>query len=84
MASLPGAVWLCEQLHTASGAHFNWRISASTRSMGRTASYHQQLKQSENPWCFKPGVSAVLVWPHQALCLNNRCLLRCHPPHCLH
>src|ERR1035438_10386711 len=36
IVSLPGAVWVCEQLHTASGAHFIWGISVSTRSMGRT------------------------------------------------
>jgi hypothetical protein len=29
-------VWVCEQLHTAVGAHFIWGFSASTRSVGRT------------------------------------------------
>jgi hypothetical protein len=39
------AVWVCRQLHTASGAHFTWGISASTRSVGRTASHESAGKR---------------------------------------
>ena len=36
-------MWVCRQLHTASGAHFIWGFPASTRSMGRTSRPHQPV-----------------------------------------
>jgi hypothetical protein len=61
MTSLPGTVWVCRQLHTASGAHFISGTFASTRSMGRTPRTREQSETRGIRFAKKSGLLCATV-----------------------